>query len=52
MEGFYQTPKKQTQYAFGDQELMNTQESSPFIKHPVDGAVAPFNAYEDAQMRF
>jgi len=30
---------------------MNTQESSPFMKHPVDGAPAPFNTYEDVPMR-
>jgi hypothetical protein len=52
IEPFYETPKKEAQYAFGDQDLMNTQESTPFIKHPVDGAPAPFNAYEDVQMRF
>jgi hypothetical protein len=52
IEPFYETPKKEAQYAFGDQDLMNTQESTPYIKHPVDGAPAPFNAYEDVQMRF
>lgn len=32
---------------------MNTQDSSPFLKHPaVDGAPAPFNTYEDAPMRY
>jgi hypothetical protein len=32
---------------------MNTQESSPFLKHPaVDGAPAPFHTYEDVQMRY
>jgi hypothetical protein len=32
---------------------MNTQESSPFMnmKHPVDGAPAPFQTYEDIPMR-
>jgi len=52
IEPFYETPKKEAQYAFGDDALMNTQESTPFIKHPVDGAPAPFNTYEDVQMRF
>ena len=41
----------QGQFAYGD-ELMNTQDSSPFMKHPVDGAVAPFNTYEDVPMRY
>jgi hypothetical protein len=32
---------------------MNTQDSSPFLKHPaVDGAPAPFNTYEDVPMRY
>jgi hypothetical protein len=31
---------------------MNTQESSPFLKHPVDGNPAPFNTYEEAPMRY
>ena len=51
IDQFYQTPKKQGQFAYGD-ELMNTQESSPFLKNPVEGAaVAPFNTYEDIPMR-
>lgn len=32
---------------------MNTQDSSPFMKHPaVDGAPAPFQTYEDIPMRY
>jgi len=49
---FFETPKKEAQYAFADQDLMNTQESTPFIKNQVDAAPAPFNAYEDIPMRF
>jgi len=50
IDQFYQTPKKQGQFNFGD-ELMNTQESSQFMKQPVDGAPAPFSTYEDIPMR-
>jgi len=38
---FYETPKKDGQYAYGDQELMNTQESTPFLKNNQVDAVAP-----------
>jgi hypothetical protein len=32
---------------------MNTQDSTPFMKHPaVDAAPAPFNTYEDIPMRY
>jgi len=32
---------------------MNTQDSSPFMKHPVNEAqVAPFNTYEEIPMRY
>lgn len=51
IDQFYHTPKKNGQQTYGD-ELMNTQESSPFLKHPVDGAPAPFNTYEDMPMRY
>lgn len=48
---FFETPKKEGQFAFTDNELMNTQESTPFLKNPVNATPAPFNAYEDIQMR-
>jgi hypothetical protein len=54
MDQFYETPKKNQQFTYGD-ELMNTQDSSPFMKHDgaqVDAAPAPFNTYEDIPMRY
>ena len=51
---FFETPKKTGQFAYTDQELMQTQESTPFIKsHQVDAAApTPFGAYEDVPMRY
>jgi len=49
---FYETPKKEVQYAFGDQDLMNTQDCTPLFKEPVETVTTPFDAYEDIPMRY
>lgn len=51
-EQFFHTPKKNGQFAYGD-ELMDTQGSSPFIRNPaVDANPAPFASYEEIPMRY